>query len=163
MGGFAVVVVVLVVVLIGVDAATILREDAANRAAVDAANTKLVDELLVLDPSLGCLVVPAAAAAARNGCGIAVDKARRQEEVGEEHEEGCVRRGPRTLAKQEEPEDEEAVVEVVMVRLLWIARQEDDKSAERVAVHAAQDAMVSKIGILLLLIFDVVMGLFDLI
>jgi len=66
---------------------------------------------------------------------VAVDRARHDVgEDGEEEDGGC-RSGPCTLVA--------ADVEVEVIVLLLRARHDDDKRAERVAVHAAQDAMLS--------------------
>ena len=64
-----------------------------------------------------------------------VDRARH--DVGEE-EDGVCRSGPRTFTAA--AAEEEGDVEVIV--LLLRARHDDDKRAERVAVHAAQDAIL---------------------
>lgn len=83
----------------------------------------------------------------------AVDKVRH--DVGEEAEEveegdeedGDCRSGPDTLvaadaAKAEPAVEEEVDTDVEVMVLLLSARQEDERSADRVAVQAAQDAMI---------------------
>ena len=73
----------------------------------------------------------------------AVDKVR--QDVGEEQGEDCGRNGPCTLvaadAKAELEVDEDGT-DVEVIVLLLRARHEDDRSADRVAVHAAQDAIL---------------------
>ena len=76
----------------------------------------------------------------------AVDRDRH--DVGEEgdEEDGSCRSGPCTIvaadAKAELVVEDVDTDDEVMVLLLR-ARHEDDRSAERVAVHAAQDAMLN--------------------
>jgi hypothetical protein len=139
-----VVIFVVVVLIIGDDvlAATKFNEHAASTAIVEAKRKLLFSaELPVLD-------VDAAAAAAAvvevnrngdagNGCIPAVVDKVRHDIVGED---GIFCRfGARTIV-----EAEEAVVVPVEVDiiLLFRARHDDDNRAERVAVHAAQDAMI---------------------
>lgn len=78
---------------------------------------------------------------------VAVDKVRH--EVGgdgEEEADGCCRNVPRTLVAADiaydEPVVEEVDAEVEVMVLLLRARHDDDNRAERVAVHAAQEAML---------------------
>jgi len=80
----------------------------------------------------------------------AVDKVRHdvgdEEEEGHEEDGGC-RSGPDTLVGVDAAKAELAVVEEVdtdvdVIVLLLNARHEDDRSADRVAVHAAHDAMI---------------------
>ena len=127
-----------------VEASRIFNEVKANRAAVDA-NRKLVP---VLPPDVLLLFFAAEPDISKDAVGwrwipaAAVERVRH--EFGEEdaEEDGDCRSGPRTfnaaaavLAVEEVDEDVEAIV------LLLIARHDDDKSAERVAAHAAQDAI----------------------
>jgi hypothetical protein len=150
-----VVVIFAVVVLMDGDevlAATKFNEHAANTAAVDAKRKLLFSaELPVLDvdDAVAAAVVEVnrkgdadAAAAAPpppigNRCIPAVvDKARHDIVV----EDGIFCRfGARTIV-----EAEEAVVVPVEVEIILLlrARHDDDNRAERVAVHAAQDAMI---------------------
>lgn len=79
-----------------------------------------------------------------------VDKERH--DVGDDWEEdGVCRRCSCTLvvtdtAAKQEPVVEEVDTEVDDMVLLFRARHEDDKRAERVAVHAAQDAILNGVG-----------------
>lgn len=67
------------------------------------------------------------------------------EDWGEEEDGGC-RSCPCTLvaadAAKEDPVAEDVDTEVDVMVLLLRARHDDDRRAERVAVHAAQDAML---------------------
>lgn len=159
----AVAVVLTVVVVLmgdGAEAATIFSEDAANRAAVDA-KRKLVLlpaplPLPLLLPLLAffAVVEPPDTSADVAGWRCMTEAAveRERHDLGEEEdveEDGDCRSGPRTFAaavlviveavaetEEEVDEDEDVIV------LLLIARHDDDKSAERVAVHAAHDAIL---------------------
>jgi hypothetical protein len=127
-------------VLIGegvAEAETKLKEDAAKRAAVEAQRM-----LSILLPAAFLLLLffnrlmPAAA----------VDKARHDVgDDGEEEDGGC-RSCPGTRVAADvakaEPAVEEVDTEVEVIVLLLSARHDDDNRAERVAVHAAQDAMI---------------------
>lgn len=149
--------VVLAAVLIGegvVEAETKLKEDAARRAAVDAKRM-----LSMLPVSFGIFLVPVAVAVAvvpfeanikahvgwRRMLVETVDKERH--DVGDDWEVdgGCPCR-PCTLVVADAAAKDEPVVDVVtevdVMVLLFRARHDDDKRAERVAVHAAQDAML---------------------
>jgi len=79
---------------------------------------------------------------------VAVDSERHDVGVDWEEEDGGCRSCPCTLvaadAAKEEPVVEEVDTEVDVMVLLLRARHDDDKRAERVAVHAAQDAMLLK-------------------
>jgi len=76
----------------------------------------------------------------------AVDKARHDVgEEGEEEDGGC-RSGPCTLVAAADAKAELVVddvdTDVEVIVLLLRARHEDERSAERVAVQAAQDAIL---------------------
>jgi hypothetical protein len=146
-----VVVIFVVVVLMDGDdvlAATKFNEHAANTAAVEAKRKLLFSaKLPVLDVDDDAAAVEvnrkgdADAAAVAPPIGnrcipVVVDKAR-HDIVGED---GIFCRfGARTIV-----EAEEAVVVPVEVEIILLlrARHDDDNRAERVAVHAAQDAMI---------------------
>lgn len=134
------------------EAETKWREDAANKAAVDA-KRKLLFRPVAFWPLLLMAVAVAVVFvvefkfktnAAAAGCwrrtpvaAAVVDNARHDVgEEGEEEDGGC-RSGPRTFVAEVDVEVE------VIVLLLLIARHDDDNRAERVAVHAAQDAIFS--------------------
>lgn len=144
------------VVLIGegvAEAETKLKEDAAKMVAVDA--KRMLSILAAFLLFLLFTEEPVAAAAGVNmkaAVGwwqipaVVVDKARH--DVGEdvEEEDGGCRNGPCTLVAEDVAKEEHVVedvdTEVDVIVLLLRARHDDDKSAERVAVHAAQDAML---------------------
>ena len=79
-----------------------------------------------------------------------VDKERHDVDDDWEEDGGCRRRSCTLVvteaAAKEEPVVEEVDTEVDDMVLLFRARHEDDKRAERVAVHAAQDAILEKVG-----------------
>jgi hypothetical protein len=138
------------------EAETKLKDEAAKRAAVDAKRMlsilpvplplfflSLTAELVVavveviIKAAVGWrLMPPAAVDKARHGVG----------EDGEEEEDCGCRSGPCTLVAadvaKDDPVVEEVDTEVEVIVLLLRARHDDDKRAERVAVHAAQDAML---------------------
>lgn len=140
-------------VLIGegvAEAETKLNEDAANRTAVDA--KRILSILPTTFLSLFFLTaVPVAVAfnikvvvGWRRMSAVAVDKARHDVDV--DGEDGGCRSGPCILvavdAANEGPVVDEVDTEVEVIVLLLSARHDDDKSVKRVAVHAAQDAML---------------------
>lgn len=135
------------------EAETKLKEEAAKMVAVDA--KRMVSILAAFLLFLLLTEEPVAAVAGVNmkaAVGwwqipaVAVDKARH--DVGEdvEEEDGGCRNGPCTLVADDVAKEEHVVedvdTEVDVIVLLLRARHDDDKSAERVAVHAAQDAML---------------------
>jgi len=149
--------VVFVVVLIGegvAEAETKLKEDAANRAAEVAKRMLSMYPvvfllLLKVEPAVAVVEVNIKAVVGRRRMLVtAVDKARH--DVGEdgEEEDGDCRSGPCTLVAADAAKDEPVVevdevdTEVDVIVLLLRARHDDDKRAERVAVHATQDAML---------------------
>jgi len=147
--------VVFAVVLIGegvAEAETKLKEDAANRAAEVAKRMLSMYPvafllLLTVEPAVAVVEVNIkAVVGCRRMLVATVDKARH--DVGEdgEEEDGDCRSGPCTLvaadATKDEPVVDEVDTEVEVIVLLLRARHDDDKRAERVAVHAAQDAML---------------------
>jgi hypothetical protein len=78
----------------------------------------------------------------------ALDKVRHDVgEQGEEQDCGC-RSGPCTLDARAEPVVDDVDTDVEDMVLLLRARHDDDKSAERVAVHAAQDAILCVVVLL---------------
>jgi hypothetical protein len=161
LGTDVVVVIFVVVVLMDGDdvlAATKFNEHAANTAAVEAKRKLLFLVLLpaelpaVLDVDAADVVVEvnrkgddadATVPPIGNKCiPAAVDKAR--EDIGED---GIFCRfGPRTIVEVEE--DVVVVPVVVEIILLLRARHDDDNRAERVAVHAAQDAMILNVCVM---------------
>jgi hypothetical protein len=142
-------------VLIGegvAEAETKWKEDAAKRAAVDAKRM-----LLILLPAVAFLLllllftveqVAAVVEFKRLIPAAAVDNARHEVgDAGEEEDGGC-RSCPCTRVAADVAKAELAAVEVEVdtevevIVLLLRARHDDDNRAERVAVHAAQDAMI---------------------
>jgi hypothetical protein len=129
-----------------------LNDDAAKRAAVDA--KRILSILPATFLSLVFLTaVPVAVAfnikvvvGWRRMSAVAVDKARHDVGVDGEEEDGGCRSGPCILlavdAANEDPVVAEVDTEVEVIVLLLSARHDDDKSVKRVAVHAAQDAMI---------------------
>lgn len=128
-----------------------LKEDAAKRAAVDAKRM-----LLILLPAAFLLLllffmveqVAAVVEFKRLMLAAAVDKARHDVgDAGEEEDGGC-RSCPCTRVAADVAKAEPAAVEVEVdtevevIVLLLSARHDDDHKTERVAVHAAQDAMI---------------------
>lgn len=157
-----VVIFVVVVLMDGDDvlAATKFNEHAANTAAVEAKRKLLflvllpaeLPAVLDVDADAADVVVEvnrkgddadAAVPPIGNRCiPAAVDKAR--EDIGED---GIFCRfGPRTIVEVEE--DVVVVPVVVEIILLLRARHDDDNRAERVAVHAAQDAMILNVCVM---------------
>jgi len=151
--------VVLAVVVIGegvVEAETKLKEDAANRAAVDAKSMLSMFPVAVL---IFLVQIPAAvflleanikAKVGRRRMPVAVVDKERHDVVDDWEDDGACR-CPCTLvvvvaaAKEEPAVVEEVDTEVEVILLLFRARHDDDKRAERVAVHAAQCAMLLKV------------------
>lgn len=139
------------------EAETKLKDDAANNAAVEANRMLSMFPLKLFllffedaAPVDVQLVVEAIIKAEGGRCRLltAVDKVRHDvgEEEGQEEDGGC-RSGPDTLvtvdaAKAEVAVEDEVDTDVEVIVLLLSARQDDDKSADRVAVQAAQDAMI---------------------